>query len=214
MTLLPLVTALVAGFAHALEPDHMAAVTTFVSRRPRPLEALGFGIRWGLGHSAAIVAVGGVLVLLDLRIPDGVARGLEFGVGGLLLALGLWLLWSILHGRAHALAGRGHAHPHGAHHHHDRGGSLWVGVAHGLAGTAPLIALLPVALTASPAMAAGYLLFFGLGTTVAMGIYALVAGALFHQAGHRFPALAGVLRAATAVGSVALGIAWMYGAAA
>lgn len=214
MTLLPLVTALVAGFAHALEPDHMAAVTTFVSRRPRPLEALGFGIRWGLGHSAAIVAVGGVLVLLDLRIPDGVARGLEFGVGGLLLVLGLWLLWSILHGRAHALAERGHAHPHGHHHHHERGGSLWVGVAHGLAGTAPLIALLPVALTASPAMAAGYLLFFGLGTTAAMGIYALVAGALFHQAGHRFPGLAGALRAATAVGSVALGIAWMYGAAA
>ncbi|HEV2148297.1 MAG TPA: hypothetical protein VGR37_12905, partial [Longimicrobiaceae bacterium] len=112
MTLLPLATALVAGFAHALEPDHMAAVTTFVSRRPRPLEALGFGLRWGLGHSAAIVAVGGVLVLLDVHVPEGVARGLEFGVGGLLMALGLWLLWSILHGRAHALAGRGHAHPH------------------------------------------------------------------------------------------------------
>jgi ABC-type nickel/cobalt efflux system permease component RcnA len=214
MTLLPLATALVAGFAHALEPDHMAAVTTFVSRRPRPLEALGFGIRWGLGHSAAIVAVGVALVLLGVRIPEGVARGLEFGGGGLLTALGLWLLWSILHGRAHALAERGHPHAHGAHHHHDRGGSLWVGVAHGLAGTAPLIALLPVALAASPWTAGAYLLFFGVGTTLAMGIYALVAGALFHHAGRRFPGLAGALRAATALGSVALGIAWMYGAAA
>jgi nickel/cobalt exporter len=213
MTLLPLVTALVAGFAHALEPDHMAAVTTFVSRRPRPLEALGFGLRWGLGHSAAIVAVGGVLILLDLHIPERVARGLEFGVGGLLAALGLWLLWTLLHGRAHALAEHAHAHPHGDGH-HDRGGSLWVGVAHGLAGTAPLIALLPVALTASPWTAGGYLLFFGVGTTAAMGIYALVAGVLFDQAGHRFPSLAGGLRVATGLGSVALGIAWMYGAAA
>jgi hypothetical protein len=47
-----------------------------------------------------------------------------------------------------------------------------------------------------------------------MGIYAMVAGALFHHAGRRFPGLGGALRAATALGSVALGIAWMYGAAA
>lgn len=214
MTLLPLVTALVAGFAHALEPDHMAAVTTFVSRRPRPLEALGFGLRWGLGHSAAIFVVGVALILLDVHVPEGIARGLEFGVGGLLTALGLWLMWSILHGRAHALAGDGHAHRHGPGGHHGRGASAWVGVAHGLAGTAPLVALLPVALSGSPWTAGGYLLFFGVGTTLAMGIYALLAGALFQQAGHRFPALAGALRVATALGSVALGIVWMYGAAA
>ncbi len=53
MELLPLLTAVSLGFLHALEPDHMAAVTTFVSRRPRPREAVGFGVRWGLGHSAA-----------------------------------------------------------------------------------------------------------------------------------------------------------------
>ncbi|HEX2095138.1 MAG TPA: hypothetical protein VHG28_22250 [Longimicrobiaceae bacterium] len=211
MTLLPLATALVAGFAHALEPDHMAAVTTFVSRRPRPLEALGFGLRWGLGHSAAILGVGGALILLGVRIPEGVARGLEFGVGGLLLVLGLWLLWSLLHGGAHALAG-GDAAPGHVHRPGGRGASLWVGVAHGLAGTAPLIALLPVALTRSPWTAGGYLLFFGVGTTLAMGLYAAAAGFVFDRAGGRFPALAGTLRAATALGSVALGIGWMYGA--
>ncbi|HEX2201804.1 MAG TPA: hypothetical protein VHG91_00830 [Longimicrobium sp.] len=195
MEALPLITALIAGFAHALEADHMAAVTTFVSRRPRPLEALGFGLRWGLGHSAAILAVGGVLIALGLRLPEGVARGLEFGVGTLLLALGLWLLWGVLHERAHRLAGAGgHAHPHP---HAHGGGSLWVGVAHGLAGTAPLIAVLPVAMTRSPWMAGGYLLLFGVGTTVAMGLYALVAGLVFHHAGSRVPAL---------------GIVWMHGA--
>ena len=202
MILLPLVTALVAGFVHALEPDHMAAVTTFVSRRPRVREALGFGIRWGLGHSAAILGVGLVLVLLRLRIPETVARGLEFGVGGLLLALGLWLLWSLLHGHAHGAA-HGHAH-----------GSAWVGVAHGLAGTAPLIALLPVAISPSPWAAAVYLLFFGVGTVIAMGAYAAVAGWLFGRAGTRFPLLAGGMRMATAVGSAVLGVVWMYGAVA
>ena len=203
-------TALVAGVAHALEPDHMAAVTTFVSRRPRPLQALGFGVRWGVGHSAAILAVGCVLVALDVRLPEVLARGLEFGVGMMLLGLGLWLLWNVLHERAHQLAG-GAPHAH-AHHHHGRG-SLWVGMAHGLSGTAPRVAALSATMAGSPARAAIYLLMFGVGTTLAMAIYAVAAGLVFQQAGHRAPALAGGLRAATALGSAAIGVLWMVNAA-
>jgi ABC-type nickel/cobalt efflux system permease component RcnA len=214
MHLLPLLTALIAGFAHALEPDHMAAVTTFVSRRPRPAEAVAFGLRWGVGHSASLLAVGMVLVALDLRVPERLTRGLEFGVGGMLLGLGLWLLWSVLHERAHRLAERGHAHPHHhAHGHSHTHGSLWVGMAHGLAGTAPLVALLPAALTRSAWQAGAYLLLFGVGTTVAMGLYAVTAGLLFDKAGTRVPLLGRTLRTLTAVGSATLGIVWMIGAA-
>ena len=202
--------ALVAGFAHALEPDHMAAVTTFVSRRPRPLQAAGFGLRWGAGHAGAIVVVGCALIALRVRLPDGVARGLEFGVGAMLLGLGMWLLWSVLHERAHRLADGAprHAHPH----RHGRG-SLWVGMAHGLSGTAPLVAALSASFSGSPLRAAGYLVLFGVGTTVAMALYALAAGLVFDQAGHRVPALAGTLRAFTAVGSAAIGVMWMVNAA-
>ncbi len=187
----------------------MAAVTTFVSRHPRPREALAFGVRWGLGHSAAILGVGLVLILLRLQIPEVVVRGLEFGVGGMLLALGLWLLWTLLHGRAHELV----SHKGNPHTHSHRGATTWVGVAHGLAGTAPLIALLPVALSRSPWSAGAYLILFGVGTVVAMGLYALVAGVVFGRAGTRFPGLAGGMRIATALGSAALGVVWMVGAA-
>ncbi|CAN5620289.1 hydantoin utilization protein A [soil metagenome] len=210
MIALPLVTALIAGFVHALEADHMAAVTTFVSRRPRPVEALRFGVRWGLGHSAAILAVGGVLIALDLRLSDGVARGLEFGVGMMLLGLGVWLLWIVLHGRAHALA-HGTGSPHG---HRHRGATTWVGVAHGLAGTAPLIAVLPVAFISSTTHAVSYLLLFGVGTVVAMGLYALTAGIVFRYAGERIPTLGSTLRIVTALASAVIGGVWMYGAAA
>lgn len=213
MQLLPLITALVAGFAHALEPDHMAAVTTFVSRRPRPLEAVGFGLRWGVGHSAAILLVGMVLIALDLRFSDTLTRGLEFGVGGMLLGLGAWLLWSVLHERAHRIADRDHPH-HDHDHQHGHGhahSTLWVGMAHGLAGTAPLVALVAT-VTQSPWAAGAYLLFFGVGTTVAMGLYAMVAGLLFDQAGTRVPRLGRTLRTLTALGSAVLGIVWMAGA--
>lgn len=202
-------TALVAGFAHALEPDHMAAVTTFVSRRPRPLQAIGFGIRWGAGHSGAILVVGCVLIALNVRLPDVLARGLEFGVGMMLLGLGLWLLWTVLHERAHRAADPAHPHPH---HHHGRG-SLWVGMAHGLSGTAPLVAALSATAAGSAGAAALYLLLFGVGTTLAMALYALAAGIVFDQAGHRVPGLTGALRAATALGSAAIGVLWMVNAA-
>lgn len=207
------VTALVAGFAHALEPDHMAAVTTFVSRRPRPLQALGFGVRWGAGHSAALLVVGCILVALDVRLPALLARGLEFGVGAMLLGLGLWLLWNVLHERAHGLGGEAPAdEAHGHHHHHGRG-SLWVGLAHGLSGTAPLVAALSATAAGSAWQAAGYLALFGVGTTVAMALYAVAAGALFSRAANRGPALAGTLRAMTALGSAAIGVLWMVNAA-
>jgi sulfite exporter TauE/SafE len=181
-----------------------------VSRRPRPREALGFGLRWGLGHSGAVLALGLVVVALDLRLSDPLARGLEFGVGTLLLGLGLWLLWSLAHDRAHAVAAgeegaAPHAHAHG-------GGSLWVGVAHGLAGTAGLVAVLQVSQVRSPWEAGAYLLLFGVGTTAAMALYALLAGALFQQAGRRLPRLAGTMRAATALGSAVLGVVWMFNA--
>jgi hypothetical protein len=202
--LLALLTALAAGFRHALEPDHMGAVTTFVSRGARPLQALGFGVRWGLGHSLAILAVGSVLVLLDLDVPEGFARGLEFGVGAMLLGLGLWLLWSLLHERAHERMERDAR----------EGGRAtgWVGVAHGLAGTAPLIGILPVALIKSPLLATAYLLLFGVGTVLAMGAYAWLIGLVFHHSAHRSRGLARGLRFSTAVGSAAIGVVWMYGA--
>lgn len=187
----------------------MAAVTTFVSRRPNPLRALWFGIRWGAGHSLAILAAGGVLILLDLHVPETLARGLEFGVGLMLLGLALWLLWSLLHAHAHEQA---HEMQHPSVSHEHRHATTWVGVMHGFAGTAPLVAVLPLAMTGSAWGAALYLLLFGFGTVLAMGLYAAVAGAAFHRIGRAAPRVGRYMTAATAVGSAVIGAVWMHGA--
>jgi hypothetical protein len=212
ITSLPLLTALVAGFAHALEADHMAAVTAFVSRRPHPLRALGFGVRWGLGHSLALLVAGAGVILLDLQISEALVRGLELGVGVMLIGLGAWAIWSILHlrtaGAAHRRAHE-HLHPHS---HSSVGGTTWVGAFHGLAGTAGFLALVPVALLSSPWLAGGYLLLFGAGTVAAMGLYALLAGLLFDRIGSRAPGLGVGLRALTAVASAVIGAFWMSAA--
>lgn len=192
----------------------MAAVTTFVSKRPRPLAALGFGVRWGIGHSLALLVAGGILILLGLQVPAKVALTLEFGVGAMLVGLGGWVLFGLAHERAltaaHALAHE-EALPHSHEHTHNHS-TLWVGLAHGLAGTAAFLTLLPITLLASPWMAAGYLVAFGIGTVLAMGTYALVAGILFHRVGEQVPRLARMMQLVTGAATAVLGIMWMYGA--
>lgn len=206
--LLPLLTAAVTGFLHALEPDHMAAVTTFVSRHPHPMRAIGFGLRWGIGHSASVLAIGGILIVLDLRIPQSATQGMEFAVGAMLVLLGTALLWSMIRTPVAHLSGA-EAEP-GA----ERAGrgTLWVGMAHGLAGTAPLLALLPVALIPSTPLVLLYLLLFGIGTIGGMILYALCIGVLLSRAGAHLPRIGTLLRFSTALGSGAIGILWMLSA--
>ena len=203
MTTLPLATALVAGLVHALEADHMAAVTTFVSRRPHPLRALGFGVRWGVGHSAALLLAGGVVVTLQLRIPEEVVRGLEAGVGAMLVLLGVFTIATLRH---HGTETPSHPHR------HDLAGSTWVGAAHGVAGTAGFLAIIPAVMMASPWSAGGYLILFGVGTVVAMGAYALVAGILFNRAESLSPSLPRLLRLAAGLASATIGTMWILGA--
>jgi MFS family permease len=92
-----------------------------------------------------------------------------------------------------------------AEHRHEHG-ALFVGALHGLAGSAPILAVLPVA-RHSPALAFAYLVLFGVGVAVAM---IGVSGLLGHVAGRLSAKRAGRglswLRAVGAGGSVALGI--------
>ena len=90
--LLPLGTAFLLGFIHALEIDHMMAVTTFVSRKPTLATAFGFGLRWGIGHSLAVFVAGAVLLATGIRWSPGMERILEGTVGIALVGVGIWSL--------------------------------------------------------------------------------------------------------------------------
>src|SRR5690349_17178422 len=98
------------GMRHALEPDHLAAVTTLVTRERSSYKAALLGACWGLGHTLALVVVGATLVVLRAELPEAVATGFELLVALMLVALG---------GRAILIAARQggasvpHRHQHG-----------------------------------------------------------------------------------------------------
>lgn len=87
---------LVLGLRHALDTDHLAAVSTMLAQRPS-LRASGMiGLSWGLGHTVVLLLVGAVVLVLRLSIPEPVALAAEFGVGAMLVFLGaiLAVRWS------------------------------------------------------------------------------------------------------------------------
>ncbi len=192
-------TAAMLGVLHALEIDHLVAVTTFVSRRPSLRSATRFGLRWGVGHSAAVLLAGGVLLATGVRWPeryDALGEGL---VGLMLVGLGLWAMSAARKLHLHPEEEHGdHAHlhlhgPRAPHEHghrpppaaagsHDHGGITLVGLLHGLAGTTSVVALVPMTLVDRVGLGLGYLGAFGLGVTVAMTLFALAAAALMRRA--------------------------------
>jgi sulfite exporter TauE/SafE len=212
-TLIP--TALVLGALHSFAPDHLAAVSVFVSRRPSWARALRLGARWGMGHSLVVVVVGGVLAVSGVRLPPHVAPLAERLVGLTLIVLGVLALARglRLHGHWHEHDGTRHWHLHshlmGEGHDHDHGALLGIGMLHGLAGTGALVVMIPVTITGSRAGAVVFLLAFGIGTILSMALFSAAAGwalAAATRASARVYRIAILLAGAA---SAAVGVWWV-----
>lgn len=234
-----LATAFALGAAHAVEVDHMVAVSAFVVQRPRVRVALEFGLRWAAGHALAVFLAGSLLLALDLAVPPSLTRVAEAVVGTLLLAVGAWAMvrsrrlhlhahgeGAALHAHLHAHDGRRgapHEHEHGldglpptaappAHRHseaRDKRAMTLIGAVHGLSGTAPVLALIPVAMMPSKVLGVLYLVMFGVGTAIAMSGYSLLAGYAATRAAERSVPLARRVALATGLLSVGAGVWWL-----
>ena len=96
------------GMQHALEADHIAAVSSIAARRSNVADIVRHGLTWGLGHTLTLFAFAGIAILLGRAIPDTLARPLETAVGLMLIGLGAHVLWRLWRDRVHF-----HAHAHG-----------------------------------------------------------------------------------------------------
>src|SRR5215210_7517321 len=76
------------GMRHALEPDHLAAVSTLVTHDRGGYKAAWLGACWGLGHTCSLLASGVVLVVLRAEMPARATDLFELGVALMLVALG------------------------------------------------------------------------------------------------------------------------------
>jgi ABC-type nickel/cobalt efflux system permease component RcnA len=170
------------GLRHALDADHVAAVSTFVTQERSVLRSCLRGTFWGLGHTLALLGAGVAVVAFKLQISPAVERGLERVVAIVLVGLGAHVLVRTmgavsLHRHEHSHGGAPHRHVHvhvgdvaeHRHLHLWRGAPqpLLMGLLHGLAGSGALV-LLVLTTMPSPAAAVVYILVFGVGSTAGM----------------------------------------------
>jgi len=213
------------GMRHALEPDHLAAVSTLLTDRRGPDErshrsrAAFLGVCWGLGHTLSLVAIGAVLVVLRAEMPARVTDLLELGVALMLVALGLRATYQAARQGA---TGPVHVHHHGGLVHVHRGvpahvhigtwtlarRPLLIGAVHGLAGSGALTALV-LATLPSTAARLSYMALFGLGSTLGMAVMSgLLGWPLARVASNH--AIARAVSLTIGCATTALGIAWGY----
>lgn len=208
-------TALVLGTVHALEADHMAAVTSFAVRRPGIRESVRFGVRWSIGHGGAIVLIGAALLLLGIHLPAGAGHWLERLVGLVMVGLGAWTFRGAraLHAHAHVHDDgvvHGHLHSHAVHDGHDhRHAATAVGLLHGLAGSGSAVALIPLVGFESPMSGIFYLVLFAVGTIGGMSLYGLLAGVVLGRAADGSVRLARLLARVTGVFTMVVGFVWL-----
>ena len=179
------------GLQHALEADHVAAVASLVTNDRGIGATARQGLLWGVGHALTLFLFAGLVLMMDAVIPARLAQFLELTVGLMLVLLGLDVLrrlyrerihfhlhrhGEVTHFHAHAHPQRGdHAHDPHEHQHPPRlpWRALFVGMMHGMAGSAALI-LLTLETVASPMEGLIYISLFGLGSIAGMGLLAVV----------------------------------------
>jgi hypothetical protein len=178
------------GVRHAVEPDHLAAVSVLVGDARDGRRGAWLGAIWGVGHTLSLAALGVTLAALGEALPAEAERVFRFLVGATLVGLGVRALYrERRHGRHPPVRGSLQA--------------LVVGAIHGLAGSGPLFALvfatLPTALERAISIS-----LFGLGSVAGMAAASLLAGTWLQRL-ERSPVFRALL-VAIAAWSIGLGL--------
>lgn len=172
---------------HALEPDHLAAVSTLAAEQRGRRAGLLLGAFWGLGHALSLIFVAGTLIVVEAQMPERVGLWLEAMVGAAIVVLGLRAIaQAVKLGRV----GPVHTHTHGGEIHAHAGPPahvhvskftlatrpLIMGVLHGVAGSGALTALV-LARMEGIAARLTYVAVFGLGSIAGMAMLTAAATA-------------------------------------
>lgn len=215
------VTACLLGFAnglrHALEPDHLAAVSTLVAGERSAKASVRYAASWGAGHAVMLVVAGGALALLRAELPLRMSDFLELVVALVLIGLGLRGLKQAANaGRAgatfaHAHGEMEHTHAGPTDHVHVSGWTLSrlpfvVGLVHGLAGSGALAALVAVHV-GSAAFALSFIGIYAMGAAAGMAAIAGILGWPLAKMA-RSPRAMPIMVGASACASLVVGVVW------
>ena len=229
------VTVLIIGFTlglkHATEVDHVIAISTIVSQHKNVFRSAIVGALWGAGHTASLLVVGVIALLLRVAIPERVSGLLEFGVALMIIGLGISALWRALrkgtqiHVHEHSHDGLKHKHIHFHEHEkkHEPSSTsrhshtvsrvgikpLLIGTMHGLAGSGALT-LLVLTQISSSLIGFLYLAIFGIGSIAGMVLMSGLLGLPFALTSRNLDHIHRQLQTVAAALTICFGIWYAY----
>lgn len=162
----------VLGIKHAIEPDHVVAVSTIASKSNKIWSASLAGAFWGIGHTATLFAVGMFLIFTKTEIPEKWAMLLEFCVGVMIVYLGMYSILSMKKKEQR------HLHDGRSERNLSYTKTMLIGIMHGFAGSAAMV-LLTMSLIDTAWQGALFILVFGVGTVAGMLIATTIIGLPF-----------------------------------
>ena len=207
-----------AGILHALDADHVMAVTAIASKKLGMKAIVQLCLKWSLGHGAVLLIIGGSIFIFGLNIPHELSQYAEKGVAILLIAIGAWILRDLYKSHAHVHFHKhagltNHAHWHvkelnnNVDHSHEHK-AVMVGVLHGFAGLAPLLVIIPMA-NQPVWLGLVYLLVFSLGVFLSMLIFGGLLGKLLERLQGYGVISMNLIRGLIGMVSIGLGLAWL-----
>lgn len=172
--------ALMLGFKHSYDPDHLIAVSNILSKTRSFRESVQISVSWALGHMLTATIITITLFYFKEFFLTKLLEKFDLLVGVMLVVLGILTLNDLrrahYHKHAHTTQNRSHFHPHsGEDRKHTHRHMFGIGIIHGLASNDELLLLLTVSLSIStlPGLLLGVLLF-SIGVVLGMVAYGLI----------------------------------------
>ena len=209
------------GMVHALDADHVMAMSVLSAEKPGLKRTVYYCLHWAIGHGSILVVAGALLFWFGFNVPASLVHVAELGVGLLLIVLGIVLFVKFkkekLQLREHHHGDIVHRHWHIDEHteHSDRKKILeahkpmMVGMLHGLAGSAPVIALIPIAVHGEVFSGLLYVLVFSVGVLLSMLEFGFSLGFLQRTVAKRHPSFLQSFRHIIAGLSIVIGSLWL-----
>ncbi len=91
---LALLSAVVLGFRHGFDYDHIAAITDITSVQKTRAKAMQLGMVYALGHAMMVLVLGSTVIFFQLSLPKSVDEIAERLVGITLIVLGVYVFYS------------------------------------------------------------------------------------------------------------------------
>lgn len=202
------------GFMHALDADHVMAVSMLSNQKPGFKRSIFHSAHWALGHGAVLLLAGILLFGLGVMIPETMQKIAEASVGVLLIVLGLLCFWQFnkekVTLKTHTHGDIQHTHWHDdSHQQQGAHKPIFIGALHGLAGSAPALALIPAVASGQLSLALTYLVLFSVGVMLSMLAFGLGFGVFQRWLSKHYQQVFQYSRHALASFSIVLGGFWL-----